>query len=71
MEATIEYLEEMRIIETFKLTKGTKVDVISRVDGLRNAVDRMRNREASPQCGTILHIVDTKMNFTDMRRVLQ
>ena len=57
------------VVETFKLTKGTKVDVISRVNRLRNAIDGMRNRKASAQGGTILHIVDAKIGFINIQRL--
>ena len=57
----------MRIVESLKLTKSTEVDVIGRIDGLRNAIDRMCNRKASAQGRTIFHVIDTKMNFINMK----
>ena len=58
MNNTIKYFEELGIIESLKFSKGTKVDIICRVDGLRNTIDRMSDREPSSQCRSIFHIID-------------
>ena len=61
MTATIKDFEELGIVESFEFPKSTKVDVVCRVDGLRNTIDRMRNRKPPSQRRPIFHIIDPKL----------
>jgi hypothetical protein len=60
---TIKDFEELGIIESLEFPKSTKVDVIGRVDSLRNTIDRMRNRETPSQRRSIFHIIDPEIRL--------
>jgi hypothetical protein len=61
MTGTVKDYKKLRIVEAFEFSKSTKVDVICRVDSLRNTIDRMRHRKASSQRRPIFHIIDPKL----------
>ena len=53
------YAEIFWVFKLCQLLEGEKVDIVSRVDGLRNAKDAVSHRDSTAKDRVVLHIIDT------------
>ena len=58
---TIKDLVKLGVVEPFEFSKSTKVDIVRRVDCLRNTINGMCDREAASQRRSILDIIDPRV----------
>lgn len=53
------YGETVWVFKFCQLPEGEKVDIVGRVDGLRNAKDAVSHRDSAAKDRVVLHVVDT------------
>lgn len=57
--------DEVRVVEAVQLLQGDKVDVVCRVDGLRDAKDVVRHGEPAAQLRRVLDVVDEQRRLVE------